>query len=82
MDVPVRLQAHTGNVRTLAWSPDGRFLATGGDDGMLAFWYPAQSQTPLFRVHHNAPVLALAWSSNGKQVATASGNNVTIWGLN
>jgi WD40 repeat protein len=82
MDVPVRLQAHRGSVRTLGWSPDGRFLATGGDDGILAIWYPAQHQTPLFKVRHNAPVLALAWSSNGKQVATASGNNVTIWGLN
>lgn len=82
MDVPVRLQAHTGSVRTLAWSPDGRFLATGGDDGMLAIWYPALRQTPLFKVHHNASVLALAWSSNGKQVATASGNNVIVWGLN
>ncbi len=82
MDVPVSLQAHTGSVRTLGWSPDGRFLATGGDDGMLAIWYPAQHQTPLFKVRHNAPVLALAWSSNGKQVAAASGNNVTIWGLN
>jgi WD40 repeat protein len=49
---------------------------------MLAIWYPKQSQTPLLKVHHDAPVLALAWSSSGKQVATASGNIVTIWGLN
>ena len=70
-----------GVVRALAWSPDARLLATGGDDGMLAIWYPSQAQTPLLRVHHNAPVLALAWSSSGKQVATASGNSVTIWEL-
>jgi WD40 domain-containing protein len=81
LDVPQRLHAHTGHVRALAWSPDTRFLATGGDDGMLAIWYPGQRQTPLLKVKHNGPVLALAWSSSGKQVATASGNNVTIWGL-
>jgi len=65
----------------LAWSPDARFLATGGDDGILAIWYPTQSQTPLLKIAHNAPLLALAWSKDNKQVATASGNNVTIWGL-
>jgi hypothetical protein len=81
-DVPQRLHAHSGHVRALAWSPDSRFLATGGDDGMLAIWYPGQRQTPLLKVKHNAPVLALAWSADGKQVATASGNSVSIWSLN
>ena len=82
LNVPQRFHAHTGHVRALAWSPDSRFLATGGDDGMLAIWYPGQRQTPLLKVKHNGPVLALAWSSSGKQVATASGNSVSIWGLN
>ena len=82
MDVPQRLEAHKGVVRALAWSPDARLLATGGDDGTLAIWYPAQqAQPPLLRVHHDDPVLALAWSPSGKQVATASGNSVTIWEL-
>src|SRR6266480_3255019 len=35
LDTPQRLHAHQGHVRTLAWSPDARFLATGGDNGML-----------------------------------------------
>ncbi len=81
MDMPQSFKAHMGVVRALAWSPDARLLATGGDDGTLAIWYPAQAQTPLLRVHHDAPVLALAWSSSGKQVATASGKTVTIWEL-
>ncbi len=81
MDTPQRLNAHHGIIRTLAWSLDGRLLATGGDDGILAIWYPTQSQTPLLRVHLNAPVLSLAWSPDGKQVATAAGNNVTLWNL-
>jgi WD40 repeat protein len=75
------LHAHQGHVRTLAWSPDARFLATGGDDGMLAIWYPAQSQTPLLKIAHKAALLALAWSADNKLLATASGNNVTVWRL-
>jgi WD domain, G-beta repeat len=81
MDTPQRLTAHMGVVRALAWSLDGRLLATGGDDGTLAVWYPTQSQAPLLRVHLNDPVLSLSWSPGGKQIATASGNSVTLWGL-
>ena len=76
-----RLHAHQGRVRALVWSPDARFLASGGDDGILAIWYPTRSQTPLLKIAHNAPLLALAWSADNKHVATASGINVTIWEL-
>jgi WD40 repeat protein len=81
LDVPQRLHAHEGRVRTLAWSPDARLLATGGDDGVLAIWYPGQRQAPLLKVKQNGPVLALSWSPTGREVATASGSTVTIWGL-
>lgn len=81
LDVPMRLHAHTKAVRALAWSPDGRFLATGGDDAMLVIWYPFRGQSPLLQIQLKAPVLALTWSPDGKKVATASGNAVTVWGL-
>lgn len=32
------LTAHTQPVRTIAFSPDGKFLATGGDDGAIQIW--------------------------------------------
>ena len=82
VDMPVRLRAHAKAIRAVAWSPDGRFLATGGDDGVLALWYPARGLMSLLKVQQNAPVLALAWAPGGKQIATASGNTVTLWGLN
>lgn len=81
LDMPQRLHAHTRPIRALAWSPDARFLATAGGDGILAIWEPAQSQTPLLRVQQHAPVLALHWSPDGRRVATAAGNVVMIWGL-
>jgi WD40 repeat protein len=81
VDTPQRLHAHQGRVRVVAWSPDARFLATGGDDGILAIWYPNRSQTPLLKIARNAPVMSLAWSADNKLVAAASGNSVTIWRL-
>lgn len=81
LDAPQHLTGHTQAIRALGWSPDGRFLATAGDDGQLLVWYPAQSQTPLFKVTQGAPILALSWSPDGKQIATASSNTVTLWAL-
>jgi hypothetical protein len=81
IDMPQSLSAHTRPLRALAWSPDGRFLATGGDDNMLRVWYPARSQSPLLNLPQDAPVLALAWSPDGKMLAVASGRNITLLAL-
>ena len=79
LDMPTRITAQNGILRALAWSPDGRLLATGGDDGMLKLWYPAQSQSPLLELNQSNPVMALSWSPDGRRIAVASGNIVTLW---
>jgi WD40 repeat protein len=80
LDVPVRHLAHRGAIRTLAWSQDGRLLATGGDDHQLAIWFwDGQIFRLLTSVTHDAPVVSLAWSPDGRQIAAASGNVIVVW---
>jgi WD40 repeat protein len=81
MDKPRHLTAHTQAIRAVAWSPDGRLLASAGEDGVLLIWFPAQSATPLLKIQHNAPVLSISWSPDGRKIAAASGNTVTLWSL-
>jgi WD40 repeat protein len=81
LDKPQRFNGHARAIRALGWSPDGRLLASAGDDGLLLIWYLAQSQTPLLKIQQNAPILGLSWSPDGKSIATAMGNTVTLWAL-
>jgi len=78
-DPPQQFRAHTAAVRALAWSPDGRFLATGGDDGLLAIWDAAAGFSLLSTSQPDAPVLALAWAPDQRYLATGSGRAVMIW---
>jgi WD40 repeat protein len=83
IDTPMRLQSSRSPIRSLAWSPDARYLASSGDDGSFSLWDPAQSQKPLLTkpVQPGSAVLSLAWSPTGNQLATASGKIIIVWNL-
>ena len=41
LDEPLRrLDGQPGGVVSMAFSPDGKLLATGSDDGAVRLWYP------------------------------------------
>lgn len=80
-DIPQRFPAHTAPVRAIAWSGNGRFLATGGEDGILAIWRVAQGLSLLTTARHTDPVLVISWAPDHYRLAVASGKTVTIWTL-
>ena len=47
-----RVPAHAQEVCGLKWSPDGRFLASGGNDNLLHVWKGVQGQF----YSHDTPV--------------------------
>ncbi|MGL5095837.1 MAG: protein kinase domain-containing protein, partial [Planctomycetia bacterium] len=65
------MRGHTGDVRALAWRPDGSVLAAGSisKENSLFFWNP---EGRLARtVQLNATVSHLAWNHDGSRLATA-----------
>jgi hypothetical protein len=83
IDAPLRFLAHTAPVRSVSWSPDGHYLATGGEDGILAIWTYTQGRIPTLvtKTTYANPVVAVAWSPVRGQIAVASGKTVTIWDI-
>lgn len=82
-----RFVGHKQEVCGLRWSPDGHFLASGGNDNKLLVWDPTNSSHPLHRLtEHAAAVKAIAWSPHRRSLLASGGGTVDrtikIWNLN
>jgi WD40 repeat protein len=71
---------HAGRVLRLAFSRDGRYLATGCDDRKARLW-DVKSAELVAELPHRGTVWSLAFSPDGSLLATASDNEkfVKLW---
>src|SRR6266568_5163883 len=74
------LRGHTEEIRQIAWSPDGRLLASGSNDQTVRLWDVATGQALHTLTGHTDPVGSVAWSSDGRLLASSSGDQtVRLW---
>lgn len=85
------LARHSQEVCGLKWSPDGKYLASGGNDNLLLIWDASvntisNSNTPLYTFNqHQAAVKALDWCPFQRNVLASGGGtadrHIRFWNV-
>src|SRR5205085_264822 len=66
------LTGHKGHVRSVAFSPDGKMLASGSDDETIKLWELPSGRELLTLAGHKDYIRSVAFSPNGKILARNS----------
>jgi WD40 repeat protein len=74
----VREFAMPGACLTASFSPDGRVLAAGTQDGAVQYWNIAATTQSQLR-GYGTKVALTSWSSNSRYLATAADQQIVVW---
>jgi WD40 repeat protein len=68
------LWGYHGPVRSVAYAPGGKVLATGSEDGTVKLWDAAAGKERTTLTGHKGKVFAVAFSPDGKLLASGGGD--------
>ena len=74
---------HSGPVVIVAWSPDGKYIASGSEDNNIIIWNPENGKFMQKLQGHTKTVRSLIWSTDSKTLFSCSEDgSVKVWNHN
>lgn len=74
------LRGHTDSINRIAWSPDGKFLASPSADGTVRIWDLSRGECKMVLEGHLGYVMSVVWSPDGQCLASASyDHTIRLW---
>lgn len=74
------LRGHTDIITRIAWSPDGRFLASPSFDTTIRIWDVARGECAAVLEGHQGAVYTVVWSPDGHRLASGGKDGIVrIW---
>lgn len=71
---------HLASVNALAWSPDGKLLASASDDTFVQIFNATNGERKIIYSGHTEEVAAVSWSPDGKLMASGGQDKtVQVW---
>ena len=74
----VRRLEWVGSSLVIAWSPDGKYIATGDQDSTVHFWIMSTGDD-LQMSGYPTKVRELSWDATSRYLATGGGQEVSVW---
>ncbi|XP_014211564.1 periodic tryptophan protein 2 homolog [Copidosoma floridanum] len=68
----MKQQGHSSNMNCVAYSPDGQFIVTGGDDGKIKLWNTSNGFCTVTFHEHTSSISGILCSKNRKFIVSAS----------
>ena len=76
------LKGHKGPIGRIAWSPDGRIIATPSEDKSIKLWDGSKGTILKTLKGHSDRVIAVDWSPNGSLLASSSDDGtIRLWDI-
>ena len=73
-------KGHTDAVRCVAFSPNGKWAVSGGDDRSLRIWDVAGGDREIHAsLGHTGPITSVVWSRDGQQILSGSRDGTVRW---
>ena len=72
-------ETHSESYHAIAWSPNGRLLAGGCDDGCVYLWESAEGTLRTKLSGHQGWVWSVGWSPDGRYLSSGASGELFIW---